>query len=248
MAMLPPPAAPPSSVFTGALRIPGAEAFGAASAAAAEPSETGGGDAVVYSFYPGTGAQDHLEANVINAPIQPMWRDRRDSKMRFTRKSSRATSGRHAVRRVIEQRLIPALRAFSPDLILVSAGFDGKLSLGGVERWFGQSPVRDCRASRPLDVSSLFCDFARAGGVNDVGNSRNDGKATAGMNLSHEDYRWITSRILVRCWPDCFVPHVCACTAAAATIAPLTHLLACRPGSCAAWRRPACARALLCRM
>lgn len=32
--------------------------------------------------------------------------------------------GRHAYRRAIQQRLLPALRAFNPDLILLSAGFD----------------------------------------------------------------------------------------------------------------------------
>ena len=38
---------------------------------------------------------------------------------------STALQGRLAYRRAIVQRLIPALRAFSPGLILISAGFDG---------------------------------------------------------------------------------------------------------------------------
>lgn len=38
---------------------------------------------------------------------------------------SPALKGRLAYRRAIVQRLIPALRAFSPGLILISAGFDG---------------------------------------------------------------------------------------------------------------------------
>eukprot|EP00957_Ditylum_brightwellii_P071747 5453804-Ditylum_brightwellii.AAC.1 len=32
--------------------------------------------------------------------------------------------GRQAYRRAIQHRLIPALRAFNPDLILISTGFD----------------------------------------------------------------------------------------------------------------------------
>jgi hypothetical protein len=35
------------------------------------------------------------------------------------------TVGRLAVRRAIASRLVPALRAFAPDLVLLSAGFDG---------------------------------------------------------------------------------------------------------------------------
>jgi acetoin utilization deacetylase AcuC-like enzyme len=38
--------------------------------------------------------------------------------------SSTATSGRQAYRQAIQSRLLPALRAFNPDLILISAGFD----------------------------------------------------------------------------------------------------------------------------
>lgn len=38
--------------------------------------------------------------------------------------SASATSGRQAYRQAIQSRLLPALRAFDPDLILISAGFD----------------------------------------------------------------------------------------------------------------------------
>jgi acetoin utilization deacetylase AcuC-like enzyme len=38
--------------------------------------------------------------------------------------SSSSNSGRHAYRQAIQNRLLPALRAFNPDLILISAGFD----------------------------------------------------------------------------------------------------------------------------
>lgn len=87
-------------------------------------------DSVAYQFYPGSGHDDNLEANVINAPIQPLWKERRDRRDK-SRHPVKATSGRLAVRRMVSMRLIPALRAFGPDLILISAGFDaGKGDLG----------------------------------------------------------------------------------------------------------------------
>ena len=88
------------------------------------PSTVGGADEITYSFYPGTGAADCVEANVINAPLPPLWRLRPDQKA-AQRNPERATVGRLALRRIVAQRLVPALRAFDPDLILVSAGFDG---------------------------------------------------------------------------------------------------------------------------
>ena len=51
---------------------------------------------------------------IISPPLHPS-----------TTHQSTAVQGRLAYRRAIVQRLIPALRAFSPGLILISAGFDG---------------------------------------------------------------------------------------------------------------------------
>ena len=39
--------------------------------------------------------------------------------------SEKAATGRMAFRRKVEERLLPALRAHCPDLIILSAGFDG---------------------------------------------------------------------------------------------------------------------------
>ena len=60
-----------------------------------------------FPFYPGTGAADErgLDGNVINCPLP------------------RGTSGA-AWRRVMEREILPAVDAFAPELILVSAGFD----------------------------------------------------------------------------------------------------------------------------
>ena len=48
------------------------------------------------------------------------------------------TTGRHAYRRAIQDRLLPALRAFNPDLILISAGFDAaKGDVGNARHYVG---------------------------------------------------------------------------------------------------------------
>ncbi len=59
-----------------------------------------------------------------------------------TPNSSRGGGGRQAYRRAIQDRLLPSLRAFNPDLILISAGFDAckgdvgnaKHEIGGKEK------------------------------------------------------------------------------------------------------------------
>jgi acetoin utilization deacetylase AcuC-like enzyme len=60
-----------------------------------------------FPFYPGTGGADEhgLDGNVINCPLPE------------------GTAGA-AWRRIMERELLPAVDAFAPDLILVSAGFD----------------------------------------------------------------------------------------------------------------------------
>ena len=57
-------------------------------------------------LYPGTGAKDETGAgNIVNAPLSPH-------------------DGSEVFREAFRTRLLPALRNFSPDLIIVSAGFD----------------------------------------------------------------------------------------------------------------------------
>ena len=60
-----------------------------------------------FPLYPGTGRADETGCgNVVNVPLGP-------------------GSGSAEFRAGMEERVFPALRAFSPELILVSAGFDG---------------------------------------------------------------------------------------------------------------------------
>ena len=72
-------------------------------------------------FYPASGDSDHIETNIMNLPITPLW------KCLPVGCALEETDyfGRISFRTQIAQRLLPTLRAFSPDLILVSAGYDG---------------------------------------------------------------------------------------------------------------------------
>jgi SHAQKYF class myb-like DNA-binding protein len=81
-----------------------------------------------YEFYPGTGKVDIIAKNISNAPMRPLWR--RDSSGSVSMGRRRVSSaplrrGRSYFRQVITQKLIPALRAYNPELILLSSGFDG---------------------------------------------------------------------------------------------------------------------------
>ena len=97
-----------------------------------------GNDSSKYEFYPGTGSRDRMEFNVVNAPLLPLWRRERGNnninsqygdkkkgvkRRRTTRHYRRA--GRSSFRQTITERLVPSLRSFNPELILLSSGFDG---------------------------------------------------------------------------------------------------------------------------
>jgi acetoin utilization deacetylase AcuC-like enzyme len=57
-------------------------------------------------LYPGTGARSETGAgNIVNAPLSP-------------------TSGSDLFREAFRSRVLPALRDFAPDLVIISAGFD----------------------------------------------------------------------------------------------------------------------------
>jgi acetoin utilization deacetylase AcuC-like enzyme len=58
-------------------------------------------------LYPGTGATDEtgVAGNIVNAPL-------------------RSGEGSEAFRRAIEERVLPGLEGFKPELLIISAGFD----------------------------------------------------------------------------------------------------------------------------
>jgi len=81
-----------------------------------------------YEFYPGSGDLSDLPHNVVNVPLKPLWRRRGANNVESTRNWMEKFYfdhwGRSEFKRVVEERILPPLRAFHPDLILVSAGFD----------------------------------------------------------------------------------------------------------------------------
>ena len=106
-------------------------------------------------FYPGSGEKDLMASNVVNVPVAPLWRriaPPPKAKAKAEGSSSNGSgsggngerrgshdvsagggsprngvmgTGRAEWRAAFSQRVLPALRAFTPDLLLISAGFDG---------------------------------------------------------------------------------------------------------------------------
>ena len=76
------------------------------------------------SKYTGTGKNDHMPSNVVNIALPPMWHNESLSSSPDGLHPPQPV-GRRAFRKEIMSRLVPSLRAFSPDLIMISAGFDG---------------------------------------------------------------------------------------------------------------------------
>jgi len=81
--------------------------------------------------------------------------------------SSGAGGGRQAYRKSIQSRLLPALRAFNPDLILISAGFDAckgdvgnaKHEIGGKEKMGIDLEPEDYAwtTSKVLEIADICC-------------------------------------------------------------------------------------------
>jgi acetoin utilization deacetylase AcuC-like enzyme len=69
-----------------------------------------------WPFYPGSGGPGEGNATTVNVPLE-------------------AGSGDDAVLTALDELVLPALTAFAPDLLLVSAGFDAAAAdpLGGLE-------------------------------------------------------------------------------------------------------------------
>ena len=98
-----------------------------------------------YPLYPGTGARSERGVgNIVNAPLPP-------------------NAGSAEFRAAMERDVLPALRAFKPDFLLVSAGFDAHRAdpLAGLNfedadyRWATERLVeiaRDCCAGRVVST------------------------------------------------------------------------------------------------
>jgi acetoin utilization deacetylase AcuC-like enzyme len=82
-----------------------------------------------YEFYPGSGSVDQTAYNIINVPLVPLWKSTSRTVTRGrTKRGEEDLSGRRAFRHGIVTRLLPALRAFNPELVLLSSGFDAAQS------------------------------------------------------------------------------------------------------------------------
>jgi len=91
------------------------------------------------SFYPGTGEDSDLVANVLNVPLAPLWRRKVIAPKTRAERFYLDHFGRAEFRRAIVQRVAPAVRAFNPELIVVSAGFDAANHDLGNQRMGGPS-------------------------------------------------------------------------------------------------------------
>lgn len=103
------------------------------------------------NFYPGTGLGDDMVNNIVNVVVPPMWlakgasasatADTGERARKRTKRYSDSDDATHAEAPALQQqggrlewmkafreRLIPALRAFGPELTIVSAGFDAAVS------------------------------------------------------------------------------------------------------------------------
>lgn len=122
-----------------------------------QPQHTGVPD--TYEFYPGTGGVDLMRDNVVNIPICPTWSSTRaQGPSKRTRTHTRVEekdavsgdgyddvfrkcTGRSYFRSQISSRLLPTLRAYNPDLIMLSMGFDGADGdVGNQNIWLEGSP------------------------------------------------------------------------------------------------------------
>lgn len=99
-----------------------------------------------YEFYPGTGESSDLLNNVVNIPIKPLWKKKGHSLSSGNENSHKSmaekiyadTFGRVEFLQTFKLQMIPAMRSFEPDLILISAGFDASSGDVGNTRFYSQ--------------------------------------------------------------------------------------------------------------
>lgn len=139
------------------------------------------GDSAGYEFFPGSGAADDTTHNIINVPIPPIWSTTHaNAGVHHGTRASKSTSeapppmlvGREAYRQAISQRLLPSLRAFNPDLILLSTGFDA-----------AQGDLGNVRYFTPSTGSG-------------TGNANAHPVRERGMDLMPADFEWVTTEVL----------------------------------------------------
>jgi len=164
-----------------------------------------------YEFYPGTGKTDILSRNVINVPMKPLWRrDACSSGSFMTSSLSRrrvarpgvARSGRAYFRQIVAEKLLPALRAYNPEIILLSSGFDGSEDdVGNCNHSIG---ARSCCG---LDLKPVDYFWATAK-VQEVASICCDGKLVSVLEGGYGQY--VRQRLERKNLANCVVAHVAA--------------------------------------
>ena len=105
-----------------------------------------------FDFFPGRGGPSDVERWVLNLPLEPLW-------VRAKRGAEKLR-GRAAFRAAVSEKLLPRLAAFEPELLLISAGFDGA--------------------------------------AGDDGNAHDD---VMGLDLTDDDFRWVTKKLCAAVGP-----------------------------------------------
>jgi acetoin utilization deacetylase AcuC-like enzyme len=103
---------------------------------------------------------------VLNLPIEPLW-VRTQQQQEQPSQQPPPPRGRVAFRAAVSEKLLPRLEAFDPDLLLLSAGFDGA--------------------------------------AGDEGNAQDE---VGGLDLSSDDFRWVTARLCAAVGPRCPIVSV----------------------------------------
>ena len=114
-----------------------------------------GGPTATQPSAPASSAVQAGSSAVLNLPIEPLW------------VRTQQPRGRVAFRAAVSEKLLPRLMAFAPDLLLLSAGFDGA--------------------------------------AGDEGNAQDE---VGGLDLSSDDFRWVTARLCAAVGPLCPIVSV----------------------------------------
>ena len=92
------------------------------------------------TFYPATGDKSDFSANIHNVPIDPLWQG--------------GKGGRLAWLEAVNDRVVPLIAAFRPDIVLMSSGFDGACDdVGNCRHCIGQ-PSENGMDLTPADFAS----------------------------------------------------------------------------------------------
>lgn len=154
--------------------------------------------------------------NIINVPIMPMWAAKNGTPTSAGRVKTEQqqqpsfphqmfpTTGREAYRQAISLRLLPALRAFNPNLILLSTGFDP--AVGDVGNARNGEPGMDVRVedfewatTEIMKVADICCNGRLVSVLEGGYGSRRQQASVAGQ---------VSTRKSAKVKKSCYIPHV----------------------------------------